>query len=249
MNWFYVDNGQQRGPVTEEDLAMLAGRGAITPETLVWREGLENWRPYREIKPVTAAPPTIAAPGQAVCCECHRAFPLDEVIKHGEVYVCGGCKPIFLQKLREGVAPTPVLNYAGFWIRVGAKVLDSIILWVPGQIINMVFLGVSPVTPGNPGAVGVRFAVSSVIGLVIGCTYSTLMVGKYGATVGKMAAKIKIVNADGTPVSYGKAAGRYFAEILSSMICGIGYLMVAFDNEEKRALHDRICNTRVVRKP
>jgi uncharacterized RDD family membrane protein YckC len=75
------------------------------------------------------------------------------------------------------------------------------------------------------------------------------MVGKYGATVGKMAAKIKIVNADGTPVSYGKAAGRYFAEILSSMICGIGYLMVAFDNEEKRALHDRICNTRVVRKP
>jgi len=49
------------------------------------------------------------------------------------------------------------------------------------------------------------------------------------------------------PITYGRATGRCFAEILSGMICYIGYLMAAFD-EEKRALHDRICNTRVVKR-
>ena len=40
-----------------------------------------------------------------------------------------------------------------------------------------------------------------------------------------------------------------FAEMLSSLTLGIGYIMVAFD-DEKRGLHDRdICDTRVVRKP
>jgi uncharacterized RDD family membrane protein YckC len=39
--------------------------------------------------------------------------------------------------------------------------------------------------------------------------------------------------------------GRYFSEMLSGMIMMIGYIMAGFD-DEKRALHDRICNTRVV---
>ena len=44
-----------------------------------------------------------------------------------------------------------------------------------------------------------------------------------------------------------KAIGRYFAEILSGMICYIGYFMALFD-EERRTLHDRLCGTLVVRK-
>jgi uncharacterized RDD family membrane protein YckC len=71
------------------------------------------------------------------------------------------------------------------------------------------------------------------------------MVGKYGATLGKMAAKIRVVTADGGKVSYGRATGRYFAKLLSAFTCLIGFIMAAFD-EEKRALHDRICNTRVI---
>jgi uncharacterized RDD family membrane protein YckC len=41
--------------------------------------------------------------------------------------------------------------------------------------------------------------------------------------------------------------GRHFAEMLSGILLGIGYLMIAFD-DEKRALHDRICDTRVIKK-
>jgi len=72
--------------------------------------------------------------------------------------------------------------------------------------------------------------------------------GRYGATPGKMAVKIRVVTPDGGPISYGRATGRFFADILSGMICYIGYLMVAFDKEQRRALHDHICGTRVVKR-
>jgi len=74
-----------------------------------------------------------------------------------------------------------------------------------------------------------------------------VMIGKFGATLGKMACKIQVVTAEGGRVSYLRSLGRYFAKFLSGLICLIGYIIAAFD-EEKRALHDRICVTRVVLK-
>jgi len=55
-----------------------------------------------------------------------------------------------------------------------------------------------------------------------------------------------VVRSDGSALSTGRIIGRYFSEMLSSMILCIGYLMVAFD-EERRGLHDRICDTRVIK--
>jgi uncharacterized RDD family membrane protein YckC len=81
---------------------------------------------------------------------------------------------------------------------------------------------------------------------VIGASYETYMIGKYGATLGKMAAKIRVVRADGSKLTYGRALGRYGGKIVSQLILGIGYLMAAFD-QEKRALHDHMCDTRVIK--
>jgi uncharacterized RDD family membrane protein YckC len=83
------------------------------------------------------------------------------------------------------------------------------------------------------------------VNLAVGMSYETLMIGKYGATVGKMVMKIRVITAEGQKVSYLRALGRYFAKLLSGMTLMIGYLMAAFD-DEKRTLHDRICNTRVI---
>ena len=87
----------------------------------------------------------------------------------------------------------------------------------------------------------------ALIQILIGITYEVVLIGKYGATVGKMACKIKVVTAEGGPVSYLRAFGRYFAKLLSAVTCLIGYIIAGFD-DQKRALHDRICNTRVVYK-
>ena len=51
------------------------------------------------------------------------------MIRHGNVRICASCKPVFMQKLAEGAQlETGDLNYAGFWIRVGAKLLDGLIM-------------------------------------------------------------------------------------------------------------------------
>ncbi len=138
------------------------------------------------------------------------------------------------------------LPYAGFWIRVVAKLVDSAILWGAGSALSVaagyLMYGQAPQTPSpflddRPPILLLQFAVAA--------AYSTAFVGRYGATPGKMAAGLKVVTPAGAAVSYGTALCRHFAEILNSVTLGIGYLMVAFDLE-KRGLHDRICRTRVV---
>jgi uncharacterized RDD family membrane protein YckC len=73
------------------------------------------------------------------------------------------------------------------------------------------------------------------------------MLGRFGATLGKMACGLQVVTPYIDKITYMRALGRFFAEMVSYIILGIGYIMAAFD-DEKRALHDRICSTRVVKK-
>ena len=50
MNWFYVLNGQQNGPVSEAQLDELARAGTVKADTLVWAEGMPNWVPYSQAR-------------------------------------------------------------------------------------------------------------------------------------------------------------------------------------------------------
>jgi uncharacterized RDD family membrane protein YckC len=63
-----------------------------------------------------------------------------------------------------------------------------------------------------------------------------------------MALDLKVVRPDGGPISLGRAVGRYFAKIVSGIILAIGYIIAGFD-DQKRALHDMMCDTRVIRVP
>jgi len=62
-----------------------------------------------------------------------------------------------------------------------------------------------------------------------------------------MACQIHVVTPYGGKISYARALGRHFAKFISSMTLAIGYIMAGFD-DEKRSLHDRICETRVIKK-
>ncbi len=119
MNWHYAVGGQQQGPVDDTQLDALIQSGTVTQETLVWREGMANWQPLRQARPAPggssapAAPPMAAppiasgaaAPGEVVCAECGKLFTKDNAIQYGTAWVCATCKPVFLQKLREGAPP------------------------------------------------------------------------------------------------------------------------------------------------
>jgi uncharacterized RDD family membrane protein YckC len=184
------------------------------------------------------------------CSECGQPRPVGEMARFGDRLICPVCKDSYAQKLREGVAPATAMVYAGFWIRFLAVLIDGIILFVVDSILNFAVLGTSAIRfGGNPADIGAAMSGIAVIWLLsvaIQCAYETFFIGKMGATPGKMALGLKVVRADGTPVDYARAAGRYFAKILSTIILFIGYIMAGFD-AQKRALHDMICDTRVIK--
>jgi uncharacterized RDD family membrane protein YckC len=251
MHWYYVEEGSQVGPLTKEEVEALVKEGKITAKTLVWHEGMTDWQEYGTIKAKSApetspAPAAVSAGPQEVCVECGRGFSQDEMIRFEDSWVCANCKPVFVQKLKEGMRVGGALEYAGFWIRFGAKFIDGIILWVINTVIG--FLGGLLIMPNPEGAgfIGVQFVIM-LLQICLGAAYTTWFLGRFGATLGKMACKIEVVRPDGGSISYARALGRHFAEWISGMILCIGYIMAAFD-DEKRTLHDRICDTRVVRK-
>ena len=270
MRWYYADGKTKVGPFTEIEIDQFALEGTITPDTLVWNEKTLKWKPYKTLKDndIVVEPLQEASPDtpesrspvdqldtqvESLCDECGRSFPVDEMIRYGESMICATCKPLFFQKLKEG-SLSLTMRYAGFWIRVGAKIIDGIILWlvntifslIAGFVVTMIFWGSTETEAVHPGMF-IFYGLMYILQICFNAAYATYFVGKYAATPGKMACGIKIITADGGKVTYLRAFARHFAEFLSGIILGIGYLMVAFDRE-KRALHDHICNTRVIKK-
>jgi len=254
MLWYYAENGQQKGPVEETALDQMVAAGVIGDETQVWREGMANWQTHASVRGPKQAVgmPTVAASEETrYCTVCARAFSTRDLVALGPAFVCAECKPIFLQRLREGgVAALGPVRYAGFWVRFVARLIDGVLLGIAGLIIRIPFgvAMVTPITANDPRALRAMFAglgIVTLINLVLVVTYEAYFLSTKAATPGKMVFGLKVLRPDGSMITAGRAVGRYFATFVSSIILGIGYLMAAFD-DEKRALHDRICDTRVV---
>jgi hypothetical protein len=108
MDWHYAADGKPLGPFTEEHFNDLVRQGIITPDTLVWREGLPSWQRYRELAP--PATDTTAPPAGAACSSCGQWHLQDEMIQYEGQWVCAACKPLFVQRLKEGA---PQISAAG----------------------------------------------------------------------------------------------------------------------------------------
>jgi len=107
MNWHYAKGGTSIGPVTDEQLAALAGRGEIDDGTLVWHEGLANWQSFGAVRPKDVLmppvlPTTPALDSLTTCSVCRGHFAPDDLILLLGQRVCANCKPTLLQGLREG---------------------------------------------------------------------------------------------------------------------------------------------------
>jgi uncharacterized RDD family membrane protein YckC len=251
MNLYYADGGRQVGPIDKTELQSLIKNRKIDSRTLVWQPGMQGWeelglfvrrKTQGDSQAVQAAPPL----KQSLCSECGQVFAENDMIRFAEAWVCASCKPLFVQKIKEGVTLAGEMEYAGFWIRVGAWFIDYIIMAIASAIIYvpLMIMGVSSFD--EPAAFAIIQLISTVLNFIIPAVYESWFVGKYAATPGKMACKLKVVMSEGDPVSFARAIGRHFAKYISGLILGIGYIMAGFD-EQKRALHDRICDTRVIK--
>jgi uncharacterized RDD family membrane protein YckC len=186
------------------------------------------------------------------CAECYTVYSVDEMIRHGNIFICANCKPRFVQKLAEGASVPGIVRYAGFWRRLLASLLDGLLLGIVNFIVQLAILlpAFSVAVTEDPANFGLNLGLVIalyVIQIGTGFTYETVLLWKYGSTLGKMACQVEVVTAEGKPITYLRSVGRYFAKLLSWFTLGIGFIIAAFD-QEKRSIHDRICNTRVILK-
>lgn len=142
--------------------------------------------------------------------------------------------------------PETDLEYAGFWIRVWASVIDTILLLLITLPLLIGIYGWEYLDPEKTGIVAgpSDFLISWVLPAIAIITFWIYR----AATPGKMAISAKIVDAQtgGAPTP-GQYIGRYFSYFISTLPLGLGIIWVAFD-KKKQAWHDKLAGTVVVRK-
>jgi uncharacterized RDD family membrane protein YckC len=143
------------------------------------------------------------------------------------------------------------MTYAGFGPRLAAYFIDAIVLsllLVLPIAVTMVVSTRAQISGEFSPIAMVLIAACSLLMLIISLGYQLYFVGAKGATPGKKIMKLRIALPDGSyPVGYGKAFLRMIGYVISGAICYIGFLMILFDKEQHRGLHDRIAGTVVVK--
>ena len=99
MDWYYVKDGQQQGPVTRDALDRLVAGGVLPAETLVWHEGLAQWQSHAATSPdrdgaaatIVAPKPDVAPAGDQAerCTECGQSRPAAPLVAFGARRVSG----------------------------------------------------------------------------------------------------------------------------------------------------------------
>lgn len=143
----------------------------------------------------------------------------------------------------------PVVEWrpGGFWWRFLALFIDIIIL----SVVNAVLFGVDGGIPtaGHPQDRQPAIAALEGVGcfLVSWLYFALSTASPWCATPGKKLLGMVVVDRNGRRISFARATARHFASFLSTLLFGLGYLMVAW-SVSKRSLHDRIAGTQVMRR-
>jgi uncharacterized RDD family membrane protein YckC len=192
------------------------------------------------------------------CSQCERMFAHSDLVQVAGNWVCGDCKPAFLSRVMAGGpgATSPLgWHYGGFWMRLGARFIDSFVLMTPILILAAVLVPNLLRVRGdasNPALAAFSLIFSLMLFLAV-ILYEVLLLRYYGATVGKMACGLKVVRSDGRSLGWGVSFGRFFMSnvegipYLNLVLMPISGIMTGVD-KEKRSLHDRVCDTRVIYK-
>lgn len=132
-------------------------------------------------------------------------------------------------------------EYAGFWIRFLAYIIDNLVFGVIGLVVSFVL-----------SLVGLydweaELNTFDMIWWIVIVVVSIVMWVKYAGTPGKRLLRLKILDADtGEPLSAGKAILRYVGYIPAYLVLCIGVIWVAFD-QRKQGWHDKMANSVVVK--
>ncbi len=138
-------------------------------------------------------------------------------------------------------------EYATFWHRFAAYLVDWVLAMAIFCPVGMAMGAMGAIAGQEAEAINVAVqVVTNLVSLVVTWLYYALMESSsWQGTVGKRVLGIKVTDMNGGRISFAQATGRYFGKIVSSLICLVGFIMVAF-TERKQGLHDIMAGTLVL---
>jgi uncharacterized RDD family membrane protein YckC len=206
------------------------------------------------------------ADGAVFCSNCGQAFAVAAAMARAPMMSASVAAPIAggvaAVPAYAGYAAVPRVEYAGFWVRFLAFLIDSAVMGIGFVLIliPLIFLTglggiigeIHPNEDMNDVGIFMLFGLlflAATVSLLWTWLYHALMESsEWQATVGKRLLGLVVTDMAGQRVSFGRATGRHFAKIVTNMVPAfIGYIMAGF-TERKQALHDMLAGCLVLRR-
>jgi uncharacterized RDD family membrane protein YckC len=208
----------------------------------------------------------VMADGAVFCSNCGQAFAVAAAMARAPMMSSSVAAPIVggvtAAPPYGGYATVPRVEYAGFWVRFLAFLIDSAVMGIGFVLIliPLIFLTglgaiigeIHPNEDMNDIGIFMLFGLlflAATVSLLWTWLYHALMESsEWQSTVGKRLLGLVVTDMAGQRVSFGRATGRHFAKIVTNMVPAfIGYIMAGF-TERKQALHDMLAGCLVLRR-
>ena len=151
MDWYFSRDDEKVGPLDDAEFYELVSRGIVSPETMVWNEGMSDWQPYKN---ASNAAKEKSRPAPAA-----TESLLDPLPQSGSLL--GPLPEQNLASMGSGRRPVPGapvgLSYAGFWVRFCARMIDSFVL---GAAMTVVFVIVGMLAVGAVSRIWGQYTIS-----------------------------------------------------------------------------------------
>jgi len=206
------------------------------------------------------------ADSAAFCSNCGQAFAVAAAVPRAPMMTASVAAPIgggaASIPVYAGYPAVPRVEYAGFWLRFLALLIDNVVLGLGFVLIliPLIFLTglggfIGEIHPNeNLNDVGIFMLIALIflaatVSLLLTWLYHALLESsEWQGTLGKKALGLVVTDMAGQRVSFGRSTGRHFAKIITNMVPAfIGYIMAGF-TDKKQALHDMIAGCLVLRR-
>jgi len=230
-------DGERHGPYTEVEVRQWLQSGQLSANDLGWYEGMADWAPLS-----TLFPDALAGRGAAA----------EAAIPPLPASIAATAPP----------AAVATLDYASFWQRFGAWVIDLVVLLIPGAIASYAMGGMAAfehllaqmqAAPDSMSTAMMEYAQATrginLAVTVIGFLYYSLFeASPWQATPGKLALRLRVTGDDGQKLGIGRAMLRNLvrlANLITGLIPFICYIAIAW-TQRKQGLHDLMARTLVL---
>ena len=260
-SWWYAENGQQFGPIDQNSLTLHFRAGKITPQTLVWREGMAQWQNLASVPelrilmapPVPSMPPIPQrAPPPAALQPQQHAIPQARPTAPANTYAANYAQPYQSPQAvgaMQQVATSGNVAVLGeryfarcfdFWIALLFLIVPYVILCV---------LGFGKLLNEYTGTV---VLVETLLAFVV----DALIYAIFGNTMGKALLGLRVVRSDGSKPD----AGHYFVRNLQVWLRGYAMGIPPFNffmmliqanriNKTQTVSYDRSSGDQVITRP